>query len=198
MDGTTVSYPLALSLLSANGGEHPLAAELRYTTQDPLAVEALFDDGGDEPVRWVFARDLLSSDLTTGLATATSSCGLPTTQTEPGLCICVCARRMVMHCSRLRLTAFRSSSWRRGSLCHPAPSTNSSMSTACWQRYWATRDVVDDRLRATVRSTLRRDPDRGSRVSFARRRARSGRRRRPGEHRPGQHRGGVAARSRLT
>jgi hypothetical protein len=63
MDGTTVSYPLALSLLSANGGEHPLAAELRYTTQDPLAVEALFDDGGDEPVRWVFARDLLSSGL---------------------------------------------------------------------------------------------------------------------------------------
>ena len=31
MDGTTVSYPLALSLLSGNGGEHPLAAELRYS-----------------------------------------------------------------------------------------------------------------------------------------------------------------------
>src|SRR5215207_10660687 len=63
MDGTTVSYPLALSLLSADGVELPLAAELRYTAGDPLAVEALFDDGSDEPVRWVFARDLLSSGL---------------------------------------------------------------------------------------------------------------------------------------
>ena len=63
MDSTTVSYPLALSLLSADGAELPLAAELRYSSQDPLAVEALFDDGGDEPVRWVFARDLLSSGL---------------------------------------------------------------------------------------------------------------------------------------
>ncbi|HEX2363208.1 MAG TPA: SsgA family sporulation/cell division regulator [Jiangellaceae bacterium] len=63
MDGTTVSYPLALSLLSADGSEVILAAELRYTMHDPLAVEALFNDGGDEPVRWVFARDLLSAGL---------------------------------------------------------------------------------------------------------------------------------------
>jgi hypothetical protein len=63
MDGTTVSYPLALSLLSADGSEVILAAELRFALQDPLAVEALFDDGGDEPVRWVFARDLLSAGL---------------------------------------------------------------------------------------------------------------------------------------
>jgi hypothetical protein len=63
MDGTTVSFPLALSLLSTDGGELPLAAELRYSAGDPLAVEALFDDGGEEPVRWVFARDLLSAGL---------------------------------------------------------------------------------------------------------------------------------------
>ena len=63
MDGPAVPSPRPLRLLRARGGEHPLAAELRYTTQDPLAVEALFDDGGDEPVRWVFARDLLSSGL---------------------------------------------------------------------------------------------------------------------------------------
>lgn len=62
MDGTTVSYPIALSLLSADGAELLLAAELRYSAGDPLAVEALFG-GGDEPVRWVFARDLLSSGL---------------------------------------------------------------------------------------------------------------------------------------
>jgi Streptomyces sporulation and cell division protein, SsgA len=63
MDGMTVSYPLALSLLSADGAELLLAAELRYAVHDPLAVEALFDDGSDDPVRWVFARDLLSSGL---------------------------------------------------------------------------------------------------------------------------------------
>ena len=63
MDGTTVSHPLALSLLSADGVELLLAAELRFTASDPLAVEALFDAGGDEPVRWVFSRDLLSSGL---------------------------------------------------------------------------------------------------------------------------------------
>jgi hypothetical protein len=63
MDGTTVSYPLALNLLSADGAELLLAAELRYTAGDPLAVEALFEDGSDEPVRWVFARDLLSAGL---------------------------------------------------------------------------------------------------------------------------------------
>ena len=84
MDGTTVSYPLALSLLSANGGEHPLAAELRYTTQDPLAVEALFDDGGDEPVRWVFARDLLSSDLTTGWRRRRRRVAYPRRRRNPG------------------------------------------------------------------------------------------------------------------
>ena len=104
MDSTTVSYPLALSLLSADGAELPLAAELRYTSQDPLAVEALFDDGGDEPVRWVFARDLLSSDLTTAPAMVMSSYGRHTTQMEPGLCICAFARRTVMHCSRRRPT----------------------------------------------------------------------------------------------
>jgi hypothetical protein len=63
MDGQTVSYPLALNLLSADGAELPLAAELRYSARDPLAVEALFDAGIDEPVRWVFARDLLSCGL---------------------------------------------------------------------------------------------------------------------------------------
>jgi hypothetical protein len=63
MDGQTVSYPLALNLLSGDGAELPLAAELRYSARDPLAVEALFDAGIDEPVRWVFARDLLSCGL---------------------------------------------------------------------------------------------------------------------------------------
>src|ERR671911_1269000 len=62
MDRTTVSYPLVFNLLGVDGTVLPLDAELRYTAADPLAVEALFDDGTD-PIRWVFARDLLAAGL---------------------------------------------------------------------------------------------------------------------------------------
>ena len=58
-----VSHHLALSLLSADGDDIPVVAELRYSAQDPLAVEALFDDGTPDPVRWVSARDLLAAGL---------------------------------------------------------------------------------------------------------------------------------------
>jgi hypothetical protein len=63
MDHVMVSHHLALSLLSGDGDDIPVVAELRYSAQDPLAVEALFDDGTPDPVRWVFARDLLAAGL---------------------------------------------------------------------------------------------------------------------------------------
>jgi hypothetical protein len=63
MEHATVSHQLALSLLSADGDDLPVVAELRYSAQDPLAVEALFDDGSPELVHWVFARDLLAAGL---------------------------------------------------------------------------------------------------------------------------------------
>ena len=63
MDHATVSTQLALSLLSSEGDDLPIVAELRYSAHDPLAVEALFDDGTPDPVRWVFARDLLAAGL---------------------------------------------------------------------------------------------------------------------------------------
>ncbi|MGH8825549.1 MAG: SsgA family sporulation/cell division regulator [Jiangellaceae bacterium] len=63
MNHATVSHHLALNLLSADGHDLLLVAELRYSAQDPLAVEALFDDGSPDPVRWVFARDLLAAGL---------------------------------------------------------------------------------------------------------------------------------------
>jgi Streptomyces sporulation and cell division protein, SsgA len=55
----TVTHALPLHLLSADGPALPLDAQLRYRASDPLAVEALFDAGVAEPVRWVFSRDLL-------------------------------------------------------------------------------------------------------------------------------------------
>lgn len=58
----TISCEIGLRLLASEGAL-PLAAELRYDVADPYAVEALFDTGADSPVRWVFARDLLSDGL---------------------------------------------------------------------------------------------------------------------------------------
>jgi hypothetical protein len=63
MDRTTVSYDLGLHLLSEDGHVLPLTVILHYDASDPLAVTVLFNDGGDEPVCWVFARDLLESGL---------------------------------------------------------------------------------------------------------------------------------------
>lgn len=63
MNRTSVSYDVALHLLSEDGRVLPLTANLNYDASDPLAVTALFNDGGDEPVRWVFARDLLEAGL---------------------------------------------------------------------------------------------------------------------------------------
>lgn len=63
MNRSTVSHPLALHLLSCCDLPLPLAAELRYDATDPIAVTALFDSGEAEPVRWVFARDLLEAGL---------------------------------------------------------------------------------------------------------------------------------------
>lgn len=63
MESSTVSYDLAVHLLSSDGHVLPLKATLHYDAADPLAVAALFDDGGHEPIRWVFARDLLASAM---------------------------------------------------------------------------------------------------------------------------------------
>ncbi|MFF0050777.1 SsgA family sporulation/cell division regulator [Streptomyces sp. NPDC005498] len=43
----------------------PLACELSYDTEDPLAVTLVFDPDGERPVRWVFCRQLLADGLVT-------------------------------------------------------------------------------------------------------------------------------------
>ncbi len=58
----TVSRSVRLRMLAA-AGTIPVDAELRYAAADPFAVEALFDTGDTEWVRWVFARDLLAGGL---------------------------------------------------------------------------------------------------------------------------------------
>lgn len=63
MAGSMISTSLTLRLVSADGPMLPLETELRYSTDDPLAVVVLFDTGEGEPIRWVFARDLLAQGL---------------------------------------------------------------------------------------------------------------------------------------
>lgn len=58
----TVSRTVRLRMLAA-AGTVPVDAELRYSASDPFAVEALFDTGESQWVRWVFARDLLAGGL---------------------------------------------------------------------------------------------------------------------------------------
>ncbi|HWA67701.1 MAG TPA: SsgA family sporulation/cell division regulator [Mycobacteriales bacterium] len=58
----TVTTPLTL-VVSASTGDARLDAELRYDAGDPLAVSLAIGTQCDEPVVWVFARDLLASGM---------------------------------------------------------------------------------------------------------------------------------------
>jgi hypothetical protein len=59
----TVSAELGLSLVVPEHGAVPLVASLRYTADDPYAIRMSFHVGTDEPVEWIFARDLLAVGL---------------------------------------------------------------------------------------------------------------------------------------
>ena len=58
----TLTMPLTLAVSAATGYAE-LAAELRYDVGDPFAVTLHIGTDCDEPVVWVFARDLLSSGI---------------------------------------------------------------------------------------------------------------------------------------
>lgn len=59
---STISATLTLRLISESI-VLPLQTDFQYSTDDPMAVVAMFDTGEDETVRWVFARDLLNEGL---------------------------------------------------------------------------------------------------------------------------------------
>lgn len=59
----TVSAELGLSLVVPEHGAVPLVASLYYSADDPYAVRMAFHVGTDEPVEWIFARDLLAAGL---------------------------------------------------------------------------------------------------------------------------------------
>jgi hypothetical protein len=56
---TTVSAELSLRLVVPERAAVPLVASLSYHGDDPYAVRMAFHVGMDEPVEWIFARELL-------------------------------------------------------------------------------------------------------------------------------------------
>jgi Streptomyces sporulation and cell division protein, SsgA len=60
---TTVSAELGLRLIVPQQTIVPLVASLYYSGSDPYAVRMAFHVGTDEPVEWIFARDLLSAGI---------------------------------------------------------------------------------------------------------------------------------------
>jgi hypothetical protein len=65
MNSVTVSAELQLSLVVPEHGAVPLVASLDYCADDPYAIKMAFHVGTDEPVEWIFARELLAAGLET-------------------------------------------------------------------------------------------------------------------------------------
>ena len=59
----TVSAELGLTLVVPEHGTVPLVASLYYSADDPYAIRMAFHVGLDEPVEWIFARELLAAGL---------------------------------------------------------------------------------------------------------------------------------------
>ncbi|MEV5831897.1 MULTISPECIES: SsgA family sporulation/cell division regulator [Actinomadura] len=57
---TTVSAELGLRLVVPDRTTVPLLAGLEYAADDPYAIRMAFFVGDDEPVEWIFARELLT------------------------------------------------------------------------------------------------------------------------------------------
>src|SRR5215469_5628410 len=60
---TTISAELGLRLVVPTQTIVPLVASLYYSGRDPYAVRMAFHVGTDEPVEWIFARDLLAAGI---------------------------------------------------------------------------------------------------------------------------------------
>jgi hypothetical protein len=60
---TTISAELGLRLVVPQQTIVPLVASMYYSGKDPYAVRMAFHVGPDEPVEWIFARDLLAAGI---------------------------------------------------------------------------------------------------------------------------------------
>jgi hypothetical protein len=58
-----VAAELGLRLVVPEHSGVPLTASLNYRRDDPYAIRMAFHVGTDDPVEWIFARDLLAAGL---------------------------------------------------------------------------------------------------------------------------------------
>jgi hypothetical protein len=63
MKSSSASAELAFRLIVPQQTVVPLVASLHYSSEDPYAIRVAFHVGLDEPVEWIFARDLLARGL---------------------------------------------------------------------------------------------------------------------------------------
>jgi hypothetical protein len=63
MSSSTVSAEVELRCVVQQQMIAPLAASFSYSREDPYAIRLAFHVGQDEPIKWVFARDLLSMGM---------------------------------------------------------------------------------------------------------------------------------------
>jgi hypothetical protein len=61
----TVSAELGLRLVAAEQTLVPLVASLHYSGSDPYAIRMAFHVGPEDPVEWIFARELFADGMTT-------------------------------------------------------------------------------------------------------------------------------------
>ena len=61
----TVSAELGLRLVGAEQRIVPLVASLHYSGSDPYAIRMAFHVGPEDPVEWIFARELFADGMTT-------------------------------------------------------------------------------------------------------------------------------------
>ncbi len=57
---TTATAELGLRLVVPERTAVPLVARLDYSADDPYAIRVTFNTGEDNPVEWIFARELLT------------------------------------------------------------------------------------------------------------------------------------------
>ena len=68
MNSSTVTAELGFRLVVPQQTIVPLVASLYYSSDDPYAIRIAFHVGLDEPVEWIFSRDLLTVGSTCPLA----------------------------------------------------------------------------------------------------------------------------------
>lgn len=64
-NSATVSAELGLRLVAAEQTVVPLVASLHYSGSDPYAIRMAFHVGPEDPVEWIFARELFTDGMTT-------------------------------------------------------------------------------------------------------------------------------------